>query len=177
MINARVKFIKDEEANGDIKELFQRTKDKSGDVPKWMRVMANRPAILDLFEKLFSVTMGPGLVEQDNKWKMAYRISKLNKCQLCIGIVENQLKKMGVSKEDMDEVVNHEKTKMKPDEKIAVKYAEKVTEDATKVDDEFFKELKKYYNDAQIVELTSVIGLFNYVNRFNDSLRVVPEPL
>ena len=64
----------------------------------------------------------------------------------------------------------------KPDEKIAVRYAEEVTKDATKVNDEIFEELKKYYNDAQIVEITAAISLFNYINRFNDSLHIIPEP-
>ena len=64
---------------------------------------------------------------------------------------------------------------MKPDEKIAVQYAEAVTTDAPKVPDELFAELKKQYNDEQIVEITAVIGLFNYINRFNDALRVLPE--
>lgn len=176
MINARVKFIKDEEVEGEIKELFQRMKDTRGEVPKFMRAMANRPEILSLFAKLLATTMGPGLVEQDNKWKMAYRISKLNKCLFCIGVVENQLKKLGVGEDDMAKVINEEDSKMKPDEKIAVKYAEVATKNATKVDDELFEKLRRHYNDAQIVELTAVIGLFNYMNRFNDALQIVPEP-
>ena len=33
-------------------------------------------------------------------------------------------------------------------------------------------ELKKYYNDSQIVEISMVSGFFNFWNRFTDSLEV-----
>jgi AhpD family alkylhydroperoxidase len=118
--------------------------------------------------------MGPGLVEQDNKWKVAHRVSKLNKCTYCIGVVEGMLKKLGVSEEDMKYVVE-DVEKMKDDERAAVKYAEAVTKDAVEVPEEVYEELKKHYSEDQIVELTAAVGLFNYINRFNDAMGVVPE--
>ena len=170
----RVEIIEDAKAQGDAVQVFQNFMDKQGKVPEWARVMANRPEILAVFAKLVGITMGPGLVEQDNKWKMAYKVSKLNNCQYCIGVTEGMMKKLGVSEEDMQYVLT-DISKMKPDEKVAVEYAEAVTKDAVNLSDQLFEELKKSYNEAQIVELTAVIGLFNYINRFNDALRVVPE--
>lgn len=60
-------------------------------------------------------------------------------------------------------------------EKVAIVYAQETTLKANQVDDTVFQNLKNYYNDAQIVEITSVIGFFSYINRFNDALRVLPE--
>jgi len=34
------------------------------------------------------------------------------------------------------------------------------------------KELKKYYDDAQIVEISMVSGFFNFWNRFTDGLKI-----
>ena len=42
----------------------------------------------------------------------------------------------------------------------------------TVVTDELFRDLKKHYSDAEIVELSSVIGLANYWNRFTTALRI-----
>jgi uncharacterized peroxidase-related enzyme len=170
----KVKIIKDGEEEGEAVEVFQSFRDKSGMVPNWARVMAHRPEVLTAFTKLLSVTMGPGLVEQDNKWKVAYKVSEMNKCTYCIGVVEGMLKKLGVSEEDMKYVLE-DVDKMKSDEKAAVKYAEAVTKNAVEVPDKIYEELKKHYKEAQIVELSSAIGLFNYINRFNDALGVVPE--
>jgi len=47
-----------------------------------------------------------------------------------------------------------------------------MTRDAHSVDDELWAELRRYYDEGQIVELAAAIGLFNYFNRFNDALRM-----
>lgn len=170
-----IKPITNEEASEAVQQIFQNFIDKSGSVPSWARVMAHRPEILRNFIQLFTTIMGPGLVEQDNKWKCASAVSHINKCHYCIGVVEGMLIKLGVPSENIKDVVTDEKANLKPDEQIAVRYAEAVTKDAVNIPPEVSEELKKYYNEDQIVELTSAIGLFNYVNRFNDALGVRPE--
>ena len=42
------------------------------------------------------------------------------------------------------------------------------------VTDELYARLKATWDDGQIVEITLVIGMTEYFNRFNDSLRVEP---
>jgi alkylhydroperoxidase family enzyme len=42
------------------------------------------------------------------------------------------------------------------------------------VTDELFARLRSAWDDGQIVEITLVIGMTEYFNRFNDSLRVEP---
>ncbi|HKM90781.1 MAG TPA: hypothetical protein VJX29_09205 [Candidatus Acidoferrales bacterium] len=37
------------------------------------------------------------------------------------------------------------------------------------------EELRKYYDDGQIVELTLIVCLANFTNRFNDATRAVPD--
>lgn len=165
--------VTDEGAKAEAIEVFQHFTDMQGAVPAWARVMAHRPAILQAFTHLLSVTMGPGLIEQDNKWKAALKVSHINKCEFCVGAAESMLKKLGVSEDDM-KIVTEDVAHMKPDEQIAVRYAEAVTVDAVHVSDEIWDELKTHYDEAQIVELTSAIGLFNHINRFNDALGVVP---
>jgi alkylhydroperoxidase family enzyme len=61
-------------------------------------------------------------------------------------------------------------------ELAALTLAERMTTDARNVDEEVWAELKEHYDDGQIIELASVIGLFNYFNRFNDALRVEITP-
>jgi len=59
-------------------------------------------------------------------------------------------------------------------EKAALELAERVTRDPHEVDDEFWAELRKHYDEGEIIELLAAIGLFNYFNRFNDALRMQP---
>jgi alkylhydroperoxidase family enzyme len=54
----------------------------------------------------------------------------------------------------------------------ALRYAEVVTEDGHLVTDALYGDLSQYWNEAEIIEITLVIGLFAYFNRVNDALRV-----
>ena len=62
-------------------------------------------------------------------------------------------------------------------ELAAISLAERMTTDAHGVDEEVWATLREHFDEGQVVELTAVIGLFNYFNRFNDALRVDPTPL
>lgn len=59
-------------------------------------------------------------------------------------------------------------------EKAALRLAERMTRDAHSIDDEFWTELRKHFDEGEVVELLSAIGLFNYFNRFNDALKMEP---
>ena len=174
-IEQRVVPVADEAAGEVEAKVFQNFKDKKGKVPNWVRIMANRPEIMANFVTLLSTTMGPGLVERNNKWKCAYAVSKINKCKYCLGVVEGMLAQLGMEEENIADVISDDKSTLNPDEKIAVQYAEALTKDPAEVPEEIYEEMKKHYDDAQLVELTATISLFNYINRFNDGLGVLPE--
>lgn len=60
-------------------------------------------------------------------------------------------------------------------ERSALVYAERMCDTPVSVTDEDFAELKKYFNDNQIVELTSAIALENYRARFDHALGLGSE--
>ncbi|MBZ5646673.1 MAG: hypothetical protein LAN37_05550 [Acidobacteriia bacterium] len=49
-----------------------------------------------------------------------------------------------------------------------------MTIDSKAVDDAFWSELSKHYDEGEIVELAVAIGLFNYFNIFNNTLQMEP---
>jgi alkylhydroperoxidase family enzyme len=59
-------------------------------------------------------------------------------------------------------------------EKAALRLAERVTRDAHTIDDKLFGELRRHFDEGEIIELLAAIGLFNYFNRFNDALEMEP---
>ncbi len=59
-------------------------------------------------------------------------------------------------------------------EKVTLRLAERVTHDARQVDDKLWKEVREHFDEGEVVELLSAIGLFNYFNRFNDALAMEP---
>lgn len=59
-----------------------------------------------------------------------------------------------------------------PDQKAALRFADAMTEGDGHVEDALFEELKRHFDEAQVVEIASVIGVFNYFNRFNNAFRM-----
>ena len=59
-------------------------------------------------------------------------------------------------------------------EKVALRFAERVTLDSNNVDEALWSQLRQHFDEGQVVELASVIGLFNYFNRFNNALQMEP---
>lgn len=59
-------------------------------------------------------------------------------------------------------------------EKAALRLAEKMTSDPQSFDDEQWNELRRHFDEGEIIELAASIGLFNYFNRFNDVLKMEP---
>ena len=45
------------------------------------------------------------------------------------------------------------------------------------VSEDHFAELRKHFDDTQIVELVSVLSLFGFLNRWNDTLATTLEPM
>ena len=59
-------------------------------------------------------------------------------------------------------------------EVAALRFAEIMTTSGRDVDEALWDELQAQFNDGEIVELASVIGLFNFFNRYADALRILP---
>lgn len=87
-------------------------------------------------------------------------------------------KQLGVSEELLDALyhIDTHKHLFTARELAALRYAEIVTTSARDVDEELWYGLQAYFDDAQLVEITSVIALFNFFNRFADALQIMPPP-
>jgi len=81
----------------------------------------------------------------------------------------------GYGEEQIKDLANFEhRADFSAKEKVALRLAERVTRDAHTVDDQLWTELRKHFDEGEVVELLSAIGLFNYFNRFNDALQMEP---
>ena len=84
-------------------------------------------------------------------------------------------RRLGWTDEQIQNLADFEKSAAFTDqEKVALRLAERVTRDARTVDDQLWTEVRKHFDEGEVVELLCSIGLFNYFNRFNDALAMEP---
>jgi len=153
------------------KAIYNKFIENGKNIPKWMQVMANTEDILVGFFTMFKATMDDAPLPAILKWKVANEVSRLNKCEFCVDVTNTQLKQYGLSDEDIEKINDTADER----EKVALAFARATTEKAYEIDPTLMKETRKYFTDEELVELTACIGLFNYINRFNDALGVFPE--
>ena len=85
-------------------------------------------------------------------------------------------RQLGVSEALLDALYHIDKHRhlFSARELAALRFAEIMTTSARDVDEELWDELQAQFDDGEIVEIASVIGLFNFFNRFADALQILP---
>ncbi|MBA7619628.1 hypothetical protein ES703_26967 [subsurface metagenome] len=154
------------------KAVYESFEEKTGKVPEWVKVMAHQPKILKEFTELFKVIMGEGKIEPLLRWKIAFVVSNSLKCPFCVDVTGKMLKILGAS-EEVIERIKKEKD-LPAGEKEILQLVKEVTLKAYVCTPKVFEKLKKSLNEEEIVEIVSIIGLFNYINRFNNTFCILP---
>jgi alkylhydroperoxidase family enzyme len=110
---------------------------------------------------------------QDIKRLATQLVAELNGCAFCIdlGLRFAQDEKLNVEK--LKYVLEFETRLLyTPSERAALKYAYEATQVGARVSDETFAELKKYFSEREILELTVAVATENFYNRLNAPLEV-----
>lgn len=170
---AIISFLEKNQVEEIAKMVYEKFEKETGKVPEWVKVMAHSPKILKEFTELFKVIMEEGKIEAYLKWKIAYTISEMLKCPFCVSVTTKMLERFGATEEMIKKI--KERRELPEEEKEILELVEDITADAHLDRPEIFKRLKEKLTKTQIVEIISVIGLFNYINRFNNTFGILPE--
>ena len=83
---------------------------------------------------------------------------------------------LGVTEELLDTLyhIDTHRQLFTAQELAALRFAEVMTTSGRDVDEALWDELQMHFDDGEIVELASVVGLFNFFNRYADALRILP---
>jgi uncharacterized peroxidase-related enzyme len=147
-----------------------------GKVPAFFGTMARVPEALEHFLPFYSAVIEHGTVERKYKELAYLKASLINGCEYCFRAHSASGKKNGVSEAQLQGLAfYHRSPAFDAQEKAVLLYSERVTRGAAGIRPEALNELKQYFNEDQIVELTLAISLANFTNRFNDALLNTPD--
>jgi AhpD family alkylhydroperoxidase len=101
------------------------------------------------------------------------RVSQINGCSYCIWAHSRQLKELGETEERLAAIEHWRSASCFSDaEKAALTWAESVTRISDGLpSDEAFAELRRHFDDRQIVDLTAIAANMNALNRMAISFR------
>lgn len=142
-----------------------------GFVPNSSLIMARHPELLAAFQELAVAALAPRKVDRVLKLLAGHMASRASGCRYCMAHTGHTLEALGLP-EDKFEALWHFETdpRFSASERAALRVALGAGQVPNGVTDDDFAELKKYFDDDQIVELMGVLSLYGFLNRWNDTL-------
>jgi alkylhydroperoxidase family enzyme len=81
--------------------------------------------------------------------------------------------RLGISAEKLEALNEYANSPLFSDaEKVALEYADAITDTRRDVDDELFARVQRHYDDDTIAEVTMIIAWENASSRFNRAFRI-----
>lgn len=150
-----------------------------GPFGNWAGIAAHSPVVLhQVTDMLVNMRAETRLSRRVIELAMV-TVSQLNACDYCLSHHVPSLTVTGISPEGsarLLEVEDH--PELDACDKAVVHYARAVTERSGRMRDAEVSDLRAWFDDGQIVELTWRITLIGAFNRFNDALQIeAEEPL
>ncbi len=165
-----------EQAAPEVRETFEKLTTLAGKVPNIFAAMAHRPAVLNAFLPLYGAIVNEGTVEAKYKELAYLRTSMVNGCEYCSRAHFASSKRAGVTAEQVAALPFYTRSPLfNEQEKATIHFADQLTRGAVTVRGADLELLRKYYDAGQIVELTMVVCVANFTNRFNDALEMIPD--
>lgn len=155
----------------ELEEYFQFCEQFLGFLPNDILTLAHIPELVRTFvsfcRSAYEVSdVDPGLLQL-----VGTMTSAAAGCRYCTAHMAQTSPRFGVADEKVVALWEFENsTLFSAAERAALRVALKAGQSPNTTDDNDFDELKRHYNTAQIVQLMAVIGLFGFLNRWNDTL-------
>ena len=142
-----------------------------GKLPAEMiQAMCLRPELLRAFGGFGDCVYPGGLLERRIKELVIIESSRRNACQFCTESHVALVKLAGIEGDPLQAL--DDPASLPSRERLAIEYTRAAMKDSNRVSDGLFDQLRGDYSDAEIVELTFLIGFINMLNLFNNCLQV-----
>ncbi|WP_439132973.1 carboxymuconolactone decarboxylase family protein [Polaribacter sp.] len=161
----------------ETKELATFFNETLGFCPNSILTMQHRPLISKAFINLNKAVMNnKGGVTSALKRMIAWVSSNATGCRYCQAHAIRAAERYGAEQEQLDNIWEYKTHAAFSDaERAALDFSLAASMVPNAVNAEIKKELYKYWNEGEIVEMLGVISLFGYLNRWNDSMGTTLE--
>jgi len=143
-----------------------------GFCPNSIKTMYHRPRIAYAFIEMNKAVMeNKGNMSSSLKRMVAYISSNAAGCRYCQAHAIRAAERYGTEKEKLENIWEYSShPSFSEAERAALDFAFASSTVPNTVTEQVASQLRKHWNDAEIVELTGVIALFGFLNRWNDSM-------
>ncbi|MBT8274285.1 MAG: carboxymuconolactone decarboxylase family protein [Bacteroidia bacterium] len=162
----------DRDSNKEAQEMADFYEETLGFTPNSLFTMMHRPRIAKAFlEMNQSVMENKGRVTSSLKRLLAYLSSMTTGCRYCEAHAIRAAERYGSEEDKMRNIWDYKTYPAFTEAERAVfDLAIAASSVPNAVTDEIADNMRKHWDDGEIVEVLGVIALFGYLNRWNDSM-------
>ena len=165
-IQSAFEAVKDDPSFDESRGLWER-----GRPPvEMIQAMCLRPELLRAFAGFGNSVYPGGILERRVKELVIITASTSNECQFCTFSHCDLVDIADIVAEPL--IVIEQPESLVPRERIAIEYTRAVMADSNAIPEPLARQLHEHFSDAELVELTFLIGYINMLNLFNNSLGV-----
>jgi uncharacterized peroxidase-related enzyme len=155
----------------EFEDAFQIIESVMGFVPRSMFTMGRNPALLRGFGALSFAVLGPGRIDGGLKQMIAHVASTAAGCRYCQAHTASSAARSGVETDKIASVWEFETNDLfTPAERAALALARDASVTPNATTPQHFEDLSHHFDDDDVVEIVSVISLFGWLNRWNDTM-------
>ncbi len=165
-------FPLDRNATKEAAEMADFYDETLGFTPNSLFTMMHRPRISDAFMEMNKAVMeNKGRVTSGLKRLLAYLSSKTAGCRYCEAHAIRAAERYGSEQDKLNHIWEYKTYEAFTDaERVVFDFAIAASSVPNQVDDSIADNLRKHWDDGEIVEILGVVALFGYLNRWNDSM-------
>ena len=158
-------------ADPELQEMLERYLKIRKFIPNSVLTMSRRPKIAKAFAALNQVILYEGSVPEETKMLVALISSQASGCRYCQSHMANLSSIYSASDEKIAALWDFPTSDLfSPAERAALTVAVKAGQLPNEASADDFAELKRHWDEGEIVEIVAAIGLFGYLNRWNDTM-------
>jgi uncharacterized peroxidase-related enzyme len=166
------------EATPEFNQRFEHYRATRGFVPNSIRTMARRPSIANAFMDLNRAVLYEGTVSEELKMLVSLVASQASGCRYCQAHMANLARIYHASAARIAAVWDYATSPLfSAAERAALCLAHHAALVPNEANAAHFAELRRHFDDGQIVEIVATIALFGYLNRWNDTMATELEAL
>ena len=166
----------DRESFEEFEELFKMVESFMGYLPNAHLTMSERPELLKAFSGLAGAVFQSDGLDAGTKQLIALASSLSAGCKYCQAHTSHGAERAGIEEKKIADILNYsESEQFSESEKAVLDLAFAAGKVPNSSNQKHFDNLIKYYSKKEIVDIVSVISLFGFLNRWNDTLGTALE--
>lgn len=174
---SRVPLLERDQVTGDVAAIYDKLQAERNLIPNMFKAVANIPGLALGFSQLLKPLTGDAVLPAVYKELVATHVAALNQCEYCVSSHSYLSKLRGATPEQIAALDTYETGPFTEREKAGLRYADQLHLGGNAIDDAAWQKVSAHFTQNELIELTALIGAFEFFPRFNSALHIPVTPL